>query len=51
VLPVAAKYNMTSVSKFMALETAFTAIQFAVTGTLIALAWRDSKIASPQSSN
>ena len=35
VLPVAAKYKMASVSKFMMLETAFTAIQFAVTGTLI----------------
>jgi hypothetical protein len=43
VLPVAAKFHMTSVSTFMVLETAFTAIQFAVTGTLIALAWRDPK--------
>lgn len=43
VLPVAAKFNMTSVATFMALETAFTVIQFAVTGMLIALAWRDSK--------
>lgn len=43
VLPVAAKFQMTSVSTFMALETAFTIIQFAVTGLLIALAWRDAK--------
>jgi hypothetical protein len=43
VLPVAAKVNMTSVATFMMLETAFTIIQFAVTGTLIALAWRDAK--------
>jgi hypothetical protein len=40
VLPVAAKNKMTSVPKFMALETAFTAIQFAVAGLLIALAYR-----------
>jgi hypothetical protein len=41
VLPVAAKFNMASVSRFITLETAFTAIQFVVTGFLIALAWRD----------
>lgn len=41
VLPVAAKVNMTSVSHFMALETAFTALQYAVTAPLIALAWRN----------
>jgi hypothetical protein len=41
VLPVAAKYNMTSVSNFMLLETAFTILQFAVTAPLIALAWRE----------
>jgi hypothetical protein len=40
VLPVAAKNKMTSVQKFMALETAFTAIQFIVAGLLIALAYR-----------
>ncbi len=40
VLPVAAKYRMTSVVSFMQLETAFTHVQFAVTGPLIALAWR-----------
>lgn len=43
VLPVAAKVHMTSVATFMMLETAFTIIQFAVTGLLIALAWRDPK--------
>ena len=41
VLPVAAKYNMTSVARFVTIETAFTALQFAVTSPLIALAWRD----------
>ena len=41
VLPVAAKYNMTSVSGFMAIETGFTILQYAVTAPLIALAWRD----------
>ena len=41
VLPVAAKYNMTSVSGFTLLETAFTALQYAVTAPLIALAWRE----------
>ena len=40
VLPVAAKYRMTDVRRFMALETAFTALQFAVVSPLIALAWR-----------
>jgi hypothetical protein len=43
VLPVAAKVHMTSVGTFMVLETVFTIIQFAVTGILIALAWRDSE--------
>lgn len=40
VLPVAAKNKMTSVPQFLALETAFTAIQFVVAGVLIALAYR-----------
>lgn len=39
VLPVAAKYRMTSVAQFMWLETTFTAVQFAVVSPLIALAW------------
>jgi len=40
VLPVAAKYNMTSVSSFMILETGFTILQYAVVSPLIALAYR-----------
>lgn len=40
VLPVAAKYRMTSVREFMMLETAFTVLQFLVVSPLIALAWR-----------
>lgn len=40
-LPVAAKYRMTSVSAFMALETAFTVLQFLVVSPLIALAQRN----------
>jgi hypothetical protein len=50
VLPVAAKYNMASVSNFMLLETSFTILQFAVTAPLIALAWRErhaSAVAAP----
>jgi hypothetical protein len=39
-LPVAAKYNMTSVADFLKLETAFTVVQFIVIGPLIALAYR-----------
>ena len=42
-LPVAAKYQMTSVSDFIWLETAFTLLQFAVVAPLIALAYRGSK--------
>jgi hypothetical protein len=40
VLPFAAKYRMTSVRSFLALETAFTAVPFAVVSPMIALAWR-----------
>jgi hypothetical protein len=40
VLPVAAKYNMTSVTGFIILETAFTVLQYAIVSPLIALAWR-----------
>ena len=40
VLPVAAKNKMTSVPRYLAMETAFTAIQFAITGFLIALVYR-----------
>lgn len=39
--PTAAKYQMTSVTSFMALESAFTLLQFLVVAPLIALAWRD----------
>lgn len=41
-LPVAAKYRMSSVPDFLALETAFTIVQFAVVSPLIALAWRQA---------
>ena len=40
VLPAAAKYRMTSARTFVALETAFTIVQYAITSPLIALAWR-----------
>lgn len=40
VLPVAAKYRMTSVQDFLALETAFTLLQFLIVSPLIALAYR-----------
>jgi hypothetical protein len=39
VLPVAAKYRMASVRGFMLLETCFVALQFLVTGLLIALVY------------
>ena len=39
-LAVAAKHVMTSVPDFLAIETAFTLVQFAVVGPLIALAYR-----------
>lgn len=40
VLPVAAKYRMTSVAGFLQLETAFTILHYAIVSPLIALAWR-----------
>jgi hypothetical protein len=40
VVPVAAKYRMTSVVGFLKLETAFTVVHYAVVSPLIALAWR-----------
>lgn len=40
VVPVAAKYRMTSVAEFLRLETAFTVLQYAIVSPLIALAWR-----------
>ena len=39
VLPVAAKYRMSSVRGFMLLESCFVALQFLVTGLLIALVY------------
>lgn len=39
-LAVAAKFPMTSISTFIAIETGFTVAQFAVVGPLIALAYR-----------
>ena len=41
-LPVAAKYQMTSVQDFMILESAFTALQFIVVAPLLALAHRQT---------
>lgn len=38
--PVAAKYRMSSVADFMALESAFTALQFLIVAPLVALAYR-----------
>jgi hypothetical protein len=46
VLPAAAKYRMTSVTGFLALETAFTVVQFAVVSPLIALAYREPVVCS-----
>jgi hypothetical protein len=40
VLPVAAKYRMSSVRQFIQLETAFTIVHYAIVSPLIALAWR-----------
>lgn len=40
VLPVAAKYRMTSVAGFLRLKTAFVLLQFLVTGLLLAWVWR-----------
>lgn len=40
VLPVAAKYRMSSVQDFLMLETAFTVLQFLIVSPLIALAYR-----------
>ena len=39
-IAVAAKYQMTSVPLFLALETGFTVLQYAIVGPLIALAHR-----------
>jgi hypothetical protein len=42
-LPVAAKYQMSSVPDFMMLETGFTIVQFAVVAPLVALAQQGSQ--------
>lgn len=47
-LPVAAKYQMSSVTDFLKLESAFTVIQFAIVSPLIALAYRDATANVPQ---
>lgn len=47
VLPVAAKYRMSSVADFIKLETAFTILQFAIVAPLIALAWRQGSVPGP----
>jgi hypothetical protein len=39
-LPVAAKYQMTSVADFVSLETGFTILQFAIVCPLLALVFR-----------
>ena len=46
-LPVAAKYNMTSVADFLKLETAFTTVQFVVIAPLVALAYRGAQSPAP----
>ena len=43
VLPVAAKYQMTSVKEFVLLETGFTFLQFAIVAPLLALAFRNKR--------
>jgi hypothetical protein len=48
VLPVAAKYRMASVVDFMMLETAFTALQFAVVAPLMALAHKAGRAATAE---
>src|SRR5262245_32036296 len=40
VLPVAARYRMTSVADFLLLETSFTVLQFLMVSPLVALAYR-----------
>ena len=43
VLPVAAKYQMTSVKDFVLLETGFTFLQFAIVAPLLSLAFRNKQ--------
>lgn len=42
-LPVAAKYQMSSVTDFLKLESGFTLLQFALVSPLIALGYRDAR--------
>lgn len=49
VLPVAAKYRMSSVPDFAVLETLFTVLQFAVVSPLVAMAYRGSSSAAARS--
>lgn len=42
-LPVAAKYQMSSVADFFMLETSFTILQFAIIAPLVALAYRGAR--------
>lgn len=49
VLAVAAKHHMTSVSTFLMIETAFTAVQYIIVSPLIALAWRQPASNHPPS--
>lgn len=46
-LSVAAKHQMTSVSDFLAIETGYTLLQFALVAPLMALAYRDARERSP----
>ena len=43
-LAVAAKHPMTSVAAYVRIETAFTVVQFALVGPLLALAWRGGTV-------
>ncbi|HYC46321.1 MAG TPA: hypothetical protein VED01_12680 [Burkholderiales bacterium] len=44
VVPVAAKYRMSSVQDFLILETGFTVLQFLIVSPLIALAYRAAAV-------
>jgi len=48
VLPTAAKYRMASVSDFMALESAFTFLQFLVVSPCVAWVYRSAHLTQPQ---
>jgi hypothetical protein len=48
VLPVAAKYRMTSVPDFVALESAFTFLQFLLVSPCVALVYRRAHLALPK---